>query len=314
MGERAAPVTRADSGQGVRWHAGAVNNGLIFGATYHLVTRLPRACSYGIGHVVTWIAYRLMRDGTRALIANIRTVRPEASERELRRLALLTYRSYARDTVDFIRGLTMTRAQCESLVAEFHSDRFDELLAEGRGVILVGGHFGNWELGGLAIRILRGYPLTVIGRPEPSPIVGELRRRMRDWLGIETIQIGRMVDTALQIRRALSANGIVAMLLDRHVGRDRIDVTFFGRPARFLRTPAMMACLSGAPLLPSFMIRQPDGRFAGVCGAPIRPDASLPTEESVRQMTQTFAAELERRIHEHPHLWYQFYPYWGRPS
>lgn len=307
----ACTVTRTDSGLTVRWHAGALNNGLIFGLTYHLVTRLPRRISGGIGHVGTWIAYRLMREGTRALVENIRVVRPESSERELRRLALLTYRSYARDTIDFIRGLSQTREQFDALVAELHSDRFDELLAEGRGVILVGGHFGNWEFGGLAIRVLRGYPLTVIGRPEPSLVVNEFRRRMRDSLGIETIEIGRMLETALQIRRALSANGVVAMLLDRHLGRDQIEVTFFGRPALFLRSPAMMASLSGAPMLPSFMIRQPDGRFAGVCGAPIRPDTTLSTDECVRQMTQAFATELEGRIREHPHLWYQFYPYWG---
>lgn len=48
----------------VRWHAGALNNGLIFGLTYHLVTRLPRA-----------------------IVDNLRVVRPDATERELKRLA-----------------------------------------------------------------------------------------------------------------------------------------------------------------------------------------------------------------------------------
>src|SRR5215471_18258581 len=119
----------------VRWHAGALNNGLIFGATYHGVTRLPRRCSYAIGHVGTWIAYRTMRAGTRALVENLRVVRPEVSERELGRLALLTYRSYGRDTIDFIRSLSMDRSDLEPMVAELDSDRFDELLREGRGII-----------------------------------------------------------------------------------------------------------------------------------------------------------------------------------
>src|SRR5215471_17784281 len=95
----------------VRWHAGALNNGLVFGATYHGVTRLPRACSYAIGHVGTWIAYRTMRQGTRALIENLRIVRPHAPHAELGRLALLTYRTYGRDTIDFIRSLAMDRSQ-----------------------------------------------------------------------------------------------------------------------------------------------------------------------------------------------------------
>lgn len=294
----------------VRWHPRAFNNGVIFGATYHGVSHLPRMCSYAIGHVGTWLAYHLVRSGTRAVVENLRVVRPEATPDELGRLALLTYRSYARDTIDFIRSLSMDRARFAPLVAQLDSHRFDELLALGRGVLVVGGHFGNWELGGVALRLLRGYPLTVVGKPEPSRVVSGFRRRMRDSLGIDTLEIGQALETALQIRRVLGANGLVAMLLDRHLGRDRVDVTFFGRRTGFLRTPAMIAYLSGAPMLPSFMIRQRDGRFLGVCGTPIFVDTGSITEQSVQAATQAFASQLENRIREHPHLWYQFYPYW----
>jgi KDO2-lipid IV(A) lauroyltransferase len=295
---------------GPRWYARGLNNGAIFGATYHGVAHLPRGCSYAIGHVGTWLAYHLMRDGTEGLIANLHVVRPDASPRELRRLALLTYRTYARDTIDFIRGISMTAPQLGALLIARDDTVFDDLLREGRGIIVAGGHFGNWELGGVALRLIRGYPLAVVGRPEASAAVGVIRRRMRESLGIETIVIGQMLDTALQIRRVLGANGLVAMLMDRHLGRDRVDVTFFGRATGFLRSPAMIASLSGAPMLPTYMLRQPDGRFAAVCGNPIRVDDALPPDEGIRAATQAFATDLEARIREHPQLWYQFYRYW----
>src|SRR5579864_5478853 len=302
---------RADTDlSAVRWHAGSFNNGLIFGATYHLVTRLPRASSYAIGHSATWLAYRLMRHATRAVIDNLRVVRPEATDLELKRLALLTYRSYARDTIDFIRSLVMNRKEFEPVLASFDNARLADLLALGRGVLIVGGHFGNWELGGVALRLLHGYPLTVVGKSEASPVVGGIRRRMRESLGIETLEIGQMLETALRIRRLLAANGIVAMLLDRHLGRDRVDVTFFGRPTAFLRTPAMIGYLSRAPLLPAFMVRQADDRFVGALGEPITVDSTESTEVAVQVATQTFAMQLEARIRAHPQLWYQFYPYW----
>jgi len=305
---------RADLQAAPRWHARGLNNGAIFSATYHGVARLPKRCSYGIGYTGTWLAYHLMRDGTQGLLANLRVVRPDASERELRRLALLTYRHYARDTIDFIRSLSMTPRQLAPLVAEFDSGRFEQVLALGRGAIVAGGHFGNWEMGGVALRLLRGYPLSVVGKPEPSPGVGVLRQRMRESLGIETIEIGQMLDTALQIRRVLGANGLVAMLMDRHLGRDRVEVSFFGRPTFFLRSPAMIASLAGAPLLPSFMIRQPDDRFLAVCGDPISIDPSLGVEDAIQKATQAFASQLEARIRTTPHLWYQFYPYWESNS
>jgi KDO2-lipid IV(A) lauroyltransferase len=294
-----------------RWHARGLNNGAIFSATYHGVAHMPRRWSYGIGYAGTWLAYHLMRDGTQGLLANLRVVRPQASPRELEQLALLTYRHYARDTIDFIRGLSMTPRELAPLVAEFDSGRFEHVLSQGRGAIVAGGHFGNWELGGVALRLLRGYPLSVVGRPESSPAVGMIRHRMRASLGIETIEIGQMLDTALQIRRVLSGNGLVAMLMDRHLGRDRVEVSFFGRPTYFLRSPAMMASLAGAPLLPCFMIRQPDDRFVAECGDPIAIDPYLPAEDAIRHATQDFASQLESRIRAAPHLWYQFYSYWG---
>jgi lauroyl/myristoyl acyltransferase len=293
-----------------RWYARGLNNGAIFAATYHGVARLPRRVSYGIGYFGTWLAYHLMQDGTQGLLHNLRVVCPHEPPEALERLALLTYRSYARDTIDFIRSLSMSPAELGGLVAQFDSGRFEELLAEGRGVIVVGGHFGNWELGGVALARMRNYSLSVVGRPEASRAVGQLRQQLRESLGIETIEIGQMLDTALQIRRVLGQNRIVAMLMDRNLGRDGIDVSFFGRQTPFLRSPAMIASLSGAPLLPCFMLRQNDGRFVAFCDRPIRVDPALPIEEGVRQATQAFADQLEERIRAQPYLWYQFYKYW----
>jgi len=302
---------RADSEFSESWSAGTLNNGVIFGMTYHGVRRLPVACSYAIGDTGSWLTSRLARDRTLALVDNLRIVKPGASERELHDLALLTYRTYARDTIDFIRSLTATRQEFERKMALFHCHTLDAVRLHKRGAIVAGGHFGNWEMGGVAVRLILGYPIAVVGRPEPSPAVGRIRKQMRESLGIETVEIGQMLETALQIRRLLAQNYLVAMLLDRHIGRDRVDVTFFGRKTPFLRSPAMISQMSGAPLVPAFMLRQPDGRFHGWFGEPIDADRAQPTEEAIQRATQAFAAQLETQIRKHPHLWYQFYRYWS---
>ncbi len=306
---QASPPLRSEPA--VRWHAGGLNNGFIFGSVYYSVTYAPRWLSYAVGGIGAWLAHRFMRDGTAALIENLRVIRPGASDAELSRLALRTYRSYVRDTIDFIRSLAMNREQMVRVVAQQGTDRFDELLAMGKGVLAINGHFGNWEFAGVALRLLRGTPLTVVGKGEVSPTVMRFRRRMRESLGIETIEIGQALNTALEIRKLLSKNGVVALLVDRHLGRDRVEVTFFGRRTWFLRTPALIAALSGAPFLPCYLMRQPDNRFLAVCGDPIWINAARPLEDGVREATQAFASDLEQRIKAYPHLWYQFYPYWA---
>ena len=117
----------------------------------------------------------------------------------------------------------------------------------------------------------------------------------------------RPVTTVLE---SLAENGVVAMLMDRHLGRDRVQVSFLGRQAAFLGTPALMGYLSEAPLLPCFIERLGPGRFSIQPGEPIFVSRELPRGEAVHTATQAFAAQLEARIRANPHHWYQFYPYW----
>ena len=112
-------------------------------------------------------------------------------------------------------------------------------------------------------------PLTVVAMAEASDEVNRLRRDIRDSLGIDTVEVRQSLDTALQIRKRLADNRIVALLMDRHLGRDRVQVNFLGRPTWFLRTPALMAFLSGAPLVPCFIERIDGGRFSVSPGEPI---------------------------------------------
>jgi lauroyl/myristoyl acyltransferase len=80
-----------------RWRRHGMNTGTIFGLTRWGVSRMPKAVSYAIGHVSTWLAFHLMKAETAALIDNFRVMLPRLGERELRALALCTYRTYARE-------------------------------------------------------------------------------------------------------------------------------------------------------------------------------------------------------------------------
>ncbi len=294
----------------LRWADHALNNGLIFAATYHGVSRLPVGLSYGIGRAGTWLASKTMRRVTSALKGNLSRVHPGLGERELSALAALNLRSYAYDTIDFIRSL---KAPPEALARKIDNlDRtiFDRLLAEGRGILLVAAHFGSWELGALILRKLCDYPLTMVAMAEPSPAVNRIRTDMRKSLGVELLEVRQSIDTPLQIRRRLAENRIVAMLLDRHLGRDQISVDFFGQEARFLRTPALLSYLSGAPMVSPWIVRHADGRFECFIDEPVRAPRKGDRENMLRIATQAIADRLAAVIRRYPHLWYHFYPFW----
>ena len=294
-----------------RWTLHGLNNGGIFGATRTGVGFLPRWASYALGHVSTWIAWRTMASTRAALADNLSAIFPEETRSQLERRALTTLRSYARDVIDFLRAL-QTRGPVEQLFELSEPDRalFDGLRGQGRGVILVTGHFGNWEVGGVLFGRL-GLPFTIVAMAEADPTVNRLRREIRDEIGADTIEVRQSIDTPLQIRRHLSDNRIVAMLVDRHYGRDRVAVTLFGRRAFFLRTPFVMGLITGAPVLPCSVERLGPGRFAVRPGTPIYVRRDRPRDDAIAAAAQQVAETLEDRIRRRPELWYHFYRYWN---
>lgn len=293
-----------------RWTLHGLNNGLIFSATYHGVRLLPRAVSYAIGTVGTLIAWTLMRTCRAAIADNLRAIFPGESERALQRRALRTLRAYAYDSIDFLSALdTPDAPELFDHTSESH-ELFERLLAEGRGIIAVTGHCGNWEMGSLLMRRTAAARLTIIAMAEASPDVNSIRNSIRERLGAETLEVRQSLDTALQIRRRLGDNQIVAILMDRHLGRDRVGVTLLGRRAWFLRTPALLSYLTGAPLLPCFINRIAPLRFGVRLGTPIRVSRDVPRDEAIQQAAQHFADQLSERLRTHPDHWYHFYRYW----
>jgi KDO2-lipid IV(A) lauroyltransferase len=300
-GERSSP----------RWTLHGMNNGVIFSLMCGLVGALPRRLTYAVGDLSMWLAWRLMSETRAAVADNLQAIVPDESAAARRRRTLETFRSYARDVIDFVRAIAATDEEQRQLF-DFqpeHARVFETLLAQGQGIILVSGHYGNWEIGSVLMKVFN-LPLTIVAMAEANPEVNRRRRELRESLGADTIEVRKSLDTALQIRRRLGDNRIVAVLMDRHFGRDRVAVTLAGRRAWFLKTPALMGLLAGAPLVPCFIERTGPARFSATPGEPIFVDRALPREQAIQRAAQQFADQLNERLHAHPNYWYHFYRYW----
>jgi len=295
-----------------RWTLHGLNNGTIFRATYRGVGALPPWASHFLGRATTWLAWRLLPDTRAAIADNLRALFPGESQTTLERRARIMLRAYADDVVDFIRALQASEEELRTLFEYLPSEAepFFRELDKGRGMIIVSGHYGNWEAGGIFLRRITGLPVAVVAMPEPDPEVDRVRQEIRQLIGVDTIHVGQSLDTALQIRRRIEQNGIVAFLMDRPIGRDRVEVDFLGRRAFFLRTPVLMAFMTGAPLMPCFTERAGDSRFVARAGEPIIVRRDRPRDEAIQAAAQAFADQLAARVAAHPQYWYHFYRYW----
>jgi len=163
---------------------------------------------------------------------------------------------------------------------------------------------------------LRGHRLTpaVVGQPELSARVQEMRTELRERLGVESIDIGSSMSTAFKVRAAVDAGRAVALLVDRAYPEDQVVVPFFGRPTPFLRSPALLARFCDCPILPGFFLRKPDGAYFNVWGAPLSADRGVSPEQDAARIMARVASDLEAVVRAHPTQWFNFYRFWEEPG
>jgi KDO2-lipid IV(A) lauroyltransferase len=217
--------------------------------------------------------------------------------------------SLVRSTFENV-GLTIAEfARFRRLDRRFFESRFEgkdvehlrEAAKGGKGVVLVTGHFGNWELIGAYIR-QSGFPLDVVVKEQRNPFVDRWidKNRMRQGVGI--------IKTGIATRavvRSFSEGRLVAFVSDQYVGEDGIIVNFMGQPTTVSKGPAAFAVRLGLPIIVGFLVRTGPWKFKPVIFPALRPNPSADREEEILRLTQAYTSLLEELVRKHPdhYLW-----------
>lgn len=138
-------------------------------------------------------------------------------------------------------------------------DLLEAARAEGKGVIIVTGHLGNWEYGGAYVAA-RGMPFDAVTRGMANPLFDAYIRDTRAQIGFEVIHDA---DAVRRTPRALREGRVIAMVCDQDgLNLASTFVPFFGRPAKTPRGPAVFALRLGVPLIFAASVRRPSGNYA----------------------------------------------------
>lgn len=296
-----------------KWVGHGLSNSVVYGALLHGGTRLPLPILRAISALGNAVAVRALPATVASVAANMESALGLAPP-DARRMARRVFFQYGRNTVDLWRLRSGEAARPPRLTTLGHDGPvLRSLRRAGRGFLVASAHVGNWEMGAAALRAL-GIPAAVLGQPELDSDVHAMRLRIRERLGVESIEIGSTVSTALRVRAAIEAGRAVALAVDRAYAEDAVEVPFFGRPTPFLRSPALLARFCDAPLLPCFFLRNPDGSYRGILGEPVRASRELPPDEDAVRMMAAAAAAVEAAVRQAPDQWFNFYRFWGDPA
>jgi lauroyl/myristoyl acyltransferase len=192
-------------------------------------------------------------------------------------------------------------------------ERFENALAQKRGVLLLTPHLGNWEFGGPWLT-QKGITLQVITMAEPGRNFTQLRQASRARWNIETLVVGTDPFAFVDIIRRLEAGATIALLIDRPLASTAATVTLFGKSFSASTAAAELARASGCALLPVYLPRSGDTYEAHVLPEISYDRAALRDLTARQQLTQEIVTAFEPVIQRHIEQWYQFIPVWQRPK
>jgi phosphatidylinositol dimannoside acyltransferase len=275
-----------------------------YAAGWRLVRALPLPIARSIFTAAADHVYRANGPGTQRLRRNLAQVVPDLPESLVRD----GLRSYARYWMEAFRLPSQSRQQ---FLDGFHLEQFDDLksaMADGRGVVLALPHVANWDAAA-AWFVSNGWPMvTVTERLKPEGVFRQFVA-YREKLGMEVIPLTGWRRAPLDALADRLAQGwAVALLGDRDLSKNGVEVTFFGGRTRMPAGPAILAIRTGAPLFAADLFFEPTRTVARL--RRITPPVEGPLDVRVKQTTQLLADAFAAGIADHPQDWHMLQKLW----
>ena len=265
-----------------------------------LVRRLPVHVALSLGEHAADVVYHLVKRRREITMSNLQAaLGNEKNQRELKSIARQSYHNLGKSFVEFLRFPLLTRENLWQMVTMHGRENLDRAAEISDNFIVFVPHSGNHELVGLACSTL--IPKSAaIAFPLKNPYLNEMTNKYRSMFGLELI---RKHHAARHVLRAMRAGYSIGFVADQDAGRMGVFVEFFGRLASCARGPVAMALKTGAPILFSIDIRQPDDRHLILISGPVELELTGDFDRDVAHNTAKLMAELEKHIRQYPGQW-----------
>ncbi len=260
---------------------------------------LARQWGWGMAHII-----RLRRT---YVLDTLARCLPEKSDAERRQIYNEMCMHQATNMMEIMRFAGGKDAELGTRLEVQGEDHVKKALEREKGVLILIAHFGNYDLMGLYASKLFAYPLTIITKTLKNARLNELWWAMRRKAGVKEVPAHNAYRPCV---RALRKNELVGFMLDQNRPTDQgIYVDFFGRLASTTPGLAFMSAQSGAPVVPTFMHRMPDGRHVQEVLPPIEPPPDR-KEETLLAYTEKYTKIIEEQIRRYPAQWLWLHKRW----
>ncbi|MBI4336100.1 MAG: lysophospholipid acyltransferase family protein [Candidatus Omnitrophica bacterium] len=274
---------------------------LLYRTTQYLALHLPLKWGYGAAEFFAGLKYLLSPRDRRNVRFNLGLV-TGLNGQELEKLVRGVFRNFGKYLVDFFRFSKLDEDFIATHIKFEGREQLDSVFKKGKGVILLTAHLGNWELGGAVIGLLK-YPVSAVALKHKSKLINSLFDSQRTMTGLEVIPLG---GAWRQCCERLKGGRMLGLLGDRDFTTNGATVEFFGKKAALPKGPASLSLATGAPVVPTFIVREKDDTFGFIFDKPIEPVSTGNKENDERAVMDSCARAMERYIKKYPDQWYIF--------
>lgn len=272
-----------------------------------IVRLLGLKVSRRLSIIIAFIFYYIIPIRKQVTLKNLHKAFPKYSEREIKKVAFGSYKSFSITLVEMLFIPFMTREQIENAIYCEDVELVKKYYERNNGLIALSGHFGNWEYGALSVSAKINVPFHVVVKSQRNPYVDAYLNHGR------TRWINKIVPLGVSIRKIyaeLKAKNIVAMVADQRGPQEGMRVNFFGQQSSIYPGPAMLAIKTRAPILYVLTIRQPDYSYTAQISEISMENLPADKERQVQEVSQRHMAFLESVIRKHPEQWLWMHNIW----
>jgi KDO2-lipid IV(A) lauroyltransferase len=276
--------------------------------TVCIVQAMSLTKALAFGRFLAWVAYHVDRRHREVARDNLRHAYPGVSDAAIERYVREVYRHFC--------GVLMEMIQIPRRLHPYNWQKYVRLVRSELGVggmiadrplLMVTGHFGNWEMAGYIIGLF-GFRTYAVARRIDNPHLDRFLARFRSGTGQTILDKNADYD---RIQQVLRDGGALALVADQDAGPRGLFVDFFGRPTSTFKSIALLALEYNADLVVFGVPRVGEPmRYRIVAEELIRPEEYAGRPDAVRAITERFTAALERLVRRHPEQYFWLHRRW----
>lgn len=273
-----------------------------------VVNLIPYRLAMHLAALFAWLAFHVFRLKRARTLERLRGVFPDKSARELKWIAYRSLANVFQSGVEMIRAPKLDRKWMDRYIidGQRYKDRLQAYADEGRGVVIMVPHSGNWYMAAWSMAKY-GLPLVSIAAKQRNPKIDAWMKRQ--YGDIEILDRGS-AKTLVDIKRRLEAGRCFAILPDLRVPQPDVEVDFLGGKANVSHAGAMFAVKCGAPLVVAAMRREKGKHVFDHLGT-LRPDPSATDgKEEAARLTREAMKMLDASVQAHPEHWFWYNKRW----